>query len=71
MRKLEIIGEATKRISPEYRKLHSDIPWKEMAGMRDKIIHNYMGVNFLTIWNAVRENIPELEPKLQRLLTDN
>lgn len=40
-----------------------------MAGMRDKLIHNYMGVNFETVWNAIHENIPELEPKLQKLLT--
>lgn len=67
-RKLEIIGEATKRISVEFRVQHDDLPWKKMAGMRDKLIHDYMGIRFATVWSAIRENIPELEMKLQKLI---
>ena len=60
VRQLEIIGEATKRISIEYRNRHPEIPWKVMAGMRDKLIHDYIDVDFRMVWSTAKEDIPEL-----------
>lgn len=58
IRTLEIIGEATKRLSPEIRERHSAIPWKSMAGVRDKLIHDYFGVNFDIVWQIVQDELP-------------
>ena len=52
VRSLEIIGEATKKIPPEARQLWPDIPWRSMAGMRDRLIHDYMSVNYLIVWDV-------------------
>ena len=67
VRQLEIIGEATKRISTEYRKSNPQIPWKVMAGMRDKLIHDYIDVDFRMVWSTVKEDIPELARLLKEL----
>ncbi len=67
VRNIEIIGEATKNISMEFRKKYSDIPWKEIAGMRDKLIHHYMGVDFDVIWTTVKQDIPSLEKELKKI----
>ena len=60
IRSLEVLGEATKHIPASFRKKHPEIPWSKMAGMRDILIHDYMGVNHRTVWNVVRERLPEL-----------
>ena len=65
IRNFEVIGEATKNIYSELVLSNPKIPWKEMAGMRDKLIHDYMGVEISVIWKTTKEDIPELE----RLLT--
>lgn len=67
IRNIEIIGEASKNISFEYRKKNSFIPWKEISGMRDKLIHHYMGVDIDVIWNTVKTDIPMLEKELKTL----
>jgi uncharacterized protein with HEPN domain len=64
MRRLEIIGEATKNIPSSFRKDHSDIPWREIAGMRDVLIHEYFGVDLELTWKTVKENLPDLKQKL-------
>ena len=69
-RALEIIGEATKRLPTEFRQQHPDIPWKDMAGMRDRIIHGYDNVNLRIVWDVVKHDIPHLKPQLQQILTD-
>jgi len=68
IRQIEIIGEAAKRLSPKMRNQVSDIPWKDIAGMRDKLIHDYMGVDIDAVWDTVSKDIPELKNKLKNLL---
>ncbi len=70
IRCLEIIGEATKHIPISFRKKHPELPWNNMAGMRDVLIHNYMGVDLKTVWKVAQERLPELKPLLVGLKTD-
>jgi len=59
-RNIEIMGEATKNLSGEIRERHKNIPWKSIAGMRDRLIHGYFGVNLDIVWAVVREDLPPL-----------
>ena len=68
VRNIEVIGEAVKRLSSSLKKQHAAIPWKEMAGMRDKVIHDYFGINYDIVWTVVSEEIPKLLPSIARLL---
>ena len=68
IRNLEIIGEATKNIPDGYRLNHPEIEWKKMAGMRDKLIHQYMGVDLWAVWEVVSKYLPELALKIKDLL---
>ena len=70
LRSIEVIGEATKNIPDDIRNLYPDVPWKEMAGMRDKVIHFYFGVDKEVIWVVVKERIPVLKPVISRLLRE-
>ena len=65
-----IIGEATKRLSTEFRKRHAKIPWSEIAGMRDILAHQYDKVNLNTLWSVIQDDIPELLELIQPLLSD-
>jgi uncharacterized protein with HEPN domain len=67
VRALEIIGEATKRLPPEVRTLDADIPWSDMARMRDRIIHQYDDVDLAVVWDTVQRDLPPLLPRLHRL----
>ena len=60
VRSLEIIGEATKRIPADFKLKWNNVKWKEMAGMRDRLIHDYMGVNYSIVWDVIINKIPEL-----------
>jgi len=60
IRSLEIIGEATKKIPADFKYKWNSIQWKNMAGMRDKLIHDYMGVNYYIVWDVVKNKIPDL-----------
>jgi len=60
IRSLEIIGEAAKKIPADFKVKWSTIKWKNMAGMRDRLIHDYMGVNYSIVWDVVKNKIPEL-----------
>lgn len=71
IRTLEIIGEAAKRLSPEIRERHSAIPWKSMAGLRDKLIHHYFGVNFDIVWQIVHDELPAVAVVIERLLSSD
>ncbi|WP_158735810.1 DUF86 domain-containing protein [Alteribacillus sp. YIM 98480] len=68
IRNLEIIGEATKRVSKDFREQHSHVPWREMAGLRDVLIHDYFGVDNGIVWNVVEKEIPPLKDKITDLL---
>jgi len=69
IRNFEIIGEATKNISSEITSSYEKIPWKEMAGMRDKLIHNYMGIEIDVIWKTIELDIPDLDVLLKEIET--
>jgi uncharacterized protein with HEPN domain len=69
IRSLEVLGEATKRIPKAFRQNHSHIPWSHMAGMRDVLIHDYMGVDLMTVWKVVHERLPELQSSFQKLIS--
>lgn len=60
VRNLEVIGEAAKNLSPRLRKAYPQAPWKELAGVRDKIIHRYFGINYEIVWTIAQENLPRL-----------
>jgi uncharacterized protein with HEPN domain len=67
LRRLEIIGEAVKKIPQEFRDRYQDIPWKEIAGLRDILIHEYFGVNLKRTWKVVKEDIFELRDQILRI----
>lgn len=68
VRNLEIIGEATKRLSPSLKDAHPDISWKPIAGMRDKLIHDYFGINLQLVWDVVERDLLALKLKVSQLI---
>jgi uncharacterized protein with HEPN domain len=70
VRALEIIGEAAKRLPPAFRDQYPAVPWKKMAGMRDRIIHGYDNVNLRIVWDVVKTDIPQVKPLLHQILAD-
>lgn len=64
IRKLEIIGEAVKNIPDDIKKKNTEIPWKEMAGMRDKLIHVYFGVDYNLVWQTIKNRFPNIKKQL-------
>ncbi len=68
IRQLEIIGEATKRISKEIIQDHTDVPWRRIAGLRDVLIHEYMGVDINAIWEITQKNLPYFKTQLEHIL---
>ena len=70
IRALEIIGEASKKIPPEIKENYSWIPWRFMAGMRDKLIHDYFGVDIEVVWNTAMDDIMKLEKEIKQLHSD-
>lgn len=68
IRSLEVLGEATKRIPQSVRQKHPHIPWNKMAGMRDILIHDYMGVDLKTVWKVTQERLQDIRPLLEKIL---
>lgn len=70
IRKLEIIGEATKNVPEEIRQNYPQVPWTQMAGMRDRLIHAYFGVDYSLVWETVKSQIPLLQPVIAQILKE-
>ena len=68
VRSLEIIGEAAKQVPDEVRRKKPDIEWQKIAGMRDRLVHDYFGVDYTIVWDVATTKLPELKTKLQDLL---
>lgn len=68
IRRLEIIGEAVKNIPDDFKEKHSDIPWKQISGMRDILIHEYFGVNLERVWKTAKEDLPKLKEAISKIL---
>ncbi|CAN0600615.1 unnamed protein product [Ectocarpus sp. 12 AP-2014] len=67
-RSLEIIGEATKNLSSSFRADNPHVPWKNMSGMRDRLIHDYMGINYRLVWDVITNLIPQLHLQIKEII---
>ncbi len=70
IRAIQIIGEASKKIPEAVRSKYPRIPWREMAGMRDKVTHEYFGVQMKVLWNTLKDDIPPLVDEMRKILLD-
>lgn len=70
IRGLEIIGEAARMVPKELRENYPDVPWPEMAGIRDKLIHGYFGVSLEVVWNTVHQDLPAVKPLIAQILKE-
>ena len=70
IRSLEVIGEATKKPPISFRDNYPDIPWRQMAGMRDKLIHEYFGIDKQMVWQAIEKHIPDILPLIKEITID-
>ena len=68
IRAIEVIGEAVKNIPNDVKDKYPEIPWRDMAGMRNKLIHAYFGVDIKRVWKAIKEEIPPLKPVFEKML---
>ena len=65
---IEVIGEAAKKVSSELKNGHPEIPWKDVAGMREKLIHNYFGVDLDAVWDTVEKDVPRLKDGIRAII---
>ena len=70
LRSLEVIGEATKNLSIEFREKHPEIEWRKVAGLRDKLIHHYFGVKWEIVWDVVASELPAIRHEIEDLLVE-
>jgi len=70
IRRIEIIGEAVKNLPPDYKRKHPEIEWREIIGMRNKLIHEYFGVNLNVVWRTINKDIPQLKKQVSKLLEE-
>ncbi len=68
VRNLEVIGEATKNLSTRIKRTYVYMPWKSLAGVRDKMIHHYFGIQYEIVWTITREELPDLLPQIEDVL---
>ena len=71
IRKIEIVGEAAKNLPKEYISKHPSIPWKDIIGMRDKIIHHYFDIDLDIVWQVITVDLPDVKKKLNQILRDS
>ena len=71
VRAIEIIGEAIKNIPASVKSKHKEIPWRDAADMRNKLIHEYFGVNLKVVWKTIKEDIPDLKEKISKILKES
>ena len=69
-RRLEIIGEAAKNVSPRIKKKHPEIPWPQICGMRNKLVHEYFGVNYKKVWQTATEDLVPLKKQIEAILKE-
>lgn len=70
VRNLEIIGEAAKNIHAPFKKIYPALPWKEMAGVRDKLIHQYFGINYEVVWTIASQDLPALQQSIEKIIKE-
>lgn len=70
VRSLEIIGEASKKIPSSHKEIWSFVEWRNMAGMRDRLIHDYIGVNYIIVWDVLKNKIPVLRANIYKILDE-
>jgi len=68
VRNLEVIGEASKKISKKLKETYPDVPWKQMAGLRDKLIHFYFGIDYAVVWNVTKKELPKVVKELRVII---
>jgi len=71
IRSIEIIGEASKKINPDFKAQHPHVEWKQAARMRDKLIHDYAGVDYALVWDTMKDELPEFEFQIDNLIKQN
>lgn len=70
-RSLSIIGEAVKKLDDDFRKKHSNVEWKSISGMRDRLIHEYFGVDYEIVWDVVKNEAPKFKGQIERILEES
>jgi len=70
VRSIEIIGEAAKKVPMDFRDKHRDVDWKRLAGMRDKLIHDYFGVDYHIVWDVATNKLPKLKQKIAGIINE-
>ena len=71
VRSLEVIGEAVKNIDEDFKQTNKEVDWKSLAGLRDKLIHHYFGVDYQIVWDVVENELPDIKIKIEKILKSN